>query len=453
MRDFDVSTRILTGAGACQSVMDTYCSSTNPICERGTARKERTRWGCFETNPRGAVGRKCFSRSVQPQMVLELCLAELSQLPTPSLTPALSDQDLALNLTVLVTASLIPSHPDTAFIRRSLQSLQLLSLPAATPVLLSHDRPSGRELPVRFSSYLDRLRLFLPGFAAATRLAPRVLLSPTNGHLLGNIAFALSHVPPGRSKFLLKFEHDVEVLNGDSNRLPCVRPWSAVFDVDLRAPTACPHAARSSSSTSIFHLLLPIWRKARDGFATCASTTTLTRSTALATEATSANQSTTGSCLPTSRRRVIGIRTRGPSASRTWRISRRPHYMQTSFSPPLSGEASLALGLSATCSHSSRCGTKSTAHTITGQSDLLPRSLTTTPPKRSACRAQRAPMARCLRCSGRRPRLTFVRTCASGGSRPLRNGGGATGYWTPGSAWASAESGGQSGGQPREHPT
>ena len=27
------------------------------------------------------------------------------------------------------------------------------------------------------------------------------------------------------------------------------------------------------------------------------------------------------------------------------------------------------------------------------------------------------PMARCLRCSRRRPRLTFVRTCASGGSR------------------------------------
>ena len=62
-------------------------------------------------------------------------------------------------------------------------------------------------MPPRYAQYLERLRVFLPDFAVATGLAPQILLRPTHGHIVGNIAFALMHV---LTPYILKTEHDVE---------------------------------------------------------------------------------------------------------------------------------------------------------------------------------------------------------------------------------------------------
>ena len=113
------------------------------------------------------------------------------------------------NVTVVVTASAAALNPSLAIITETLLSLRLLSLPAGTPVLISHDGPriSGVDAPFppNYLRYIGRLQHRLPEFAQCTGLNMQMLLRGTNGSLARNIQFALGFV---RTPFVLKVEHD-----------------------------------------------------------------------------------------------------------------------------------------------------------------------------------------------------------------------------------------------------
>ncbi len=100
-------------------------------------------------------------------------------------------------LTVIITASFIPSHPATTFIREAVQSLRLVNLPADTEIILAHDHS-------RHPHYTEYLR----------RLTHQVGAHPTvkivginrRGYLVGNLRNALQYV---RSKYILVMQHDL----------------------------------------------------------------------------------------------------------------------------------------------------------------------------------------------------------------------------------------------------
>ena len=175
----------------CQGVLDAFCAAAMPGCDGGLARLENSKWGCYKQGQK-----KCFMRNQQLHMTLELCNATLR-------TPPKDDH----SITVVITASYVKAHPALTYINRTLVSLRLLKLQPGTPVLLAHDPPMSGELPPRYMQYFERLRDFIPKYAAATGLTPQLLIRRSHGHIVGNIAFALSHV---HTPYLLKAEHDVE---------------------------------------------------------------------------------------------------------------------------------------------------------------------------------------------------------------------------------------------------
>ena len=132
-------------------------------------------------------------------------------------------------LTVLVTASVSPLNPSTAILRELILSLTHLQLPQGNLVLLSHDGPrlkrdahahnasapyswpllaksmAAQEFPSKYLQYLGDVQRLIPEFEACTHLTIRLLQRATNGHLAGNLAFALAYV---RTPYMLKVEHD-----------------------------------------------------------------------------------------------------------------------------------------------------------------------------------------------------------------------------------------------------
>ena len=188
---------------ACRSALDAYCANAQPDCDGGAAcwDKRRSRWGCCERTS----GKRCFNRGHQMALVLELCRAAL-----PPVLP--TGNRAAQMVTVIITAAPVASHPALTLVNRSLTSLVLLKLPIHTPILLTHDQPAlnaGQGLPSSYEQYLDRLRAFLPRYAANTGYAPRLLLQQMHGNLIGSLVLSLRAV---RTTYVLKLEHDVEFI-------------------------------------------------------------------------------------------------------------------------------------------------------------------------------------------------------------------------------------------------
>lgn len=199
----------------CQLVLDAYCATAQPACDGGKAQWDtrRRRWGCFRRNGR----ERCFYRGHQIALALELCNATLRSATMPHLHCAAHDWPANERLqqesiSVIVTAAHVASHPLVTVINRSLTSLILLRLPAATPIFLAHDWPADSPrhgLPGAYAQYLDRLRAMLPSYSLMTGYAPRLLIQQKHGNLIGSLVLALELV---QTAYVLKLEHDVEFI-------------------------------------------------------------------------------------------------------------------------------------------------------------------------------------------------------------------------------------------------
>eukprot|EP00746_Dinoflagellata_sp_MGD_P136246 gnl/MRDRNA2_/MRDRNA2_70215_c0_seq1.p1 gnl/MRDRNA2_/MRDRNA2_70215_c0~~gnl/MRDRNA2_/MRDRNA2_70215_c0_seq1.p1 ORF type:complete len:272 (+),score=42.64 gnl/MRDRNA2_/MRDRNA2_70215_c0_seq1:490-1305(+) len=98
-------------------------------------------------------------------------------------------------LSVMITASHVPSHPSAALITEVIKSLGKINLPQDTTIILAHDHSHAAE----YKAYLANLR---------ETLNERFVLNvrDRHGHLTGNIRDAFKHVS---SQYVLILQHDL----------------------------------------------------------------------------------------------------------------------------------------------------------------------------------------------------------------------------------------------------
>jgi len=108
------------------------------------------------------------------------------------------------DLTVVILAHPVKSHPSLELVLATFDSLKHLNLSSKTKIIISHDRPKNsleQERVVAFNLYLTKLTEYFSK-------KPNVLITTTKHHafLSGNIAHALQFVD---TKYLLLMQHDL----------------------------------------------------------------------------------------------------------------------------------------------------------------------------------------------------------------------------------------------------
>ena len=101
------------------------------------------------------------------------------------------------NLTVIITASFIPSHPSIKVIQGVIESLYLINLPSNTKIILAHDHNDD----INYIKYIENLNKYIKSNSNI-----KILIRTTKGHLTGNIRNVLPHVT---SKYILVIQHDL----------------------------------------------------------------------------------------------------------------------------------------------------------------------------------------------------------------------------------------------------
>jgi hypothetical protein len=112
--------------------------------------------------------------------------------------------DIDRNLTVVILAHPVKSHPSLNLILKTYNSLSKLNLPSNTKIILSHDAPKtdlSKEMISQFNNYLLELRQYF-------RYSENVIITVTPKHkfLSGNIRHALSFI---KTKYVLLMQHDL----------------------------------------------------------------------------------------------------------------------------------------------------------------------------------------------------------------------------------------------------
>jgi len=100
-------------------------------------------------------------------------------------------------LTIIITASLIPSHPKIKLIQETIESLQLINIPSDTEIILAHDYSDNNN----YSDYLKNLNEYIKSYSNI-----KIVKRENHGHLTGNIRNALQYVD---SKYILVIQHDL----------------------------------------------------------------------------------------------------------------------------------------------------------------------------------------------------------------------------------------------------
>lgn len=100
-------------------------------------------------------------------------------------------------LTIIITASLIPSHPKIKLIQETIESLQLINIPSDTEIILAHDYSDNNN----YSDYLKNLNEYIKSYSNI-----KIVKRENHGHLTGNIRNALQYVD---SKYILVLQHDL----------------------------------------------------------------------------------------------------------------------------------------------------------------------------------------------------------------------------------------------------
>jgi hypothetical protein len=100
-------------------------------------------------------------------------------------------------LTIIVTASFIPSHPSIKIIQDTIESLQLINIPSNTKIILAHDYNKD----INYIKYFEKLNEYIKSLYNI-----KIVISSKNGHLTGNVRNALQYVT---SKYILVIQHDL----------------------------------------------------------------------------------------------------------------------------------------------------------------------------------------------------------------------------------------------------
>jgi len=100
-------------------------------------------------------------------------------------------------LTIIITASFIPSHPSISLIKETIESLSYLNYPNDTKIILAHDFDNDNN----YNKYLENLNNYIKSFSNI-----EITKCKKHGHLVGNIRNALSGV---NSKYILVVQHDL----------------------------------------------------------------------------------------------------------------------------------------------------------------------------------------------------------------------------------------------------
>ena len=100
-------------------------------------------------------------------------------------------------LTIIITASFIPSHPSIELVKETINSLLLINMPNDTKIILAHDYSDNNK----YSQYLQNLNNYVKYNNNIT-----IVKCDRHRHLTGNIRNALKDV---YSKYLLVVQHDL----------------------------------------------------------------------------------------------------------------------------------------------------------------------------------------------------------------------------------------------------
>ena len=101
------------------------------------------------------------------------------------------------NLTVIITASFIRSHPTIKLIQETFESLQLINMPSNTKIILAHDYNDHND----YIKYFEKLNEYIKSLSNI-----EIVTRTTHGDLTGNIRNALQYVT---SKYILVIQHDL----------------------------------------------------------------------------------------------------------------------------------------------------------------------------------------------------------------------------------------------------
>jgi len=115
-----------------------------------------------------------------------------------------------INFEIIITASLIRSHPSISFIKQTIESLQHIGYTGdkKIKVLLAHDvNKNNRLIEGRYKKYLDNLKEYCNNYNKSNyKFELCIIIRETHGHLVGNIRNALKYIT---SKYILIIQHDL----------------------------------------------------------------------------------------------------------------------------------------------------------------------------------------------------------------------------------------------------
>ena len=105
-------------------------------------------------------------------------------------------------LTIIITASYIPSHPSSEHIENVIESLKFLEYPEDTAIVLAHDYPSDPS-EVDLENYLKYYNKLQKKYTSKGNF--KIIMLDKHGHLSGSIRNAFNYVD---SKYVLLVQHD-----------------------------------------------------------------------------------------------------------------------------------------------------------------------------------------------------------------------------------------------------
>ena len=99
------------------------------------------------------------------------------------------------DLTIIITASVIPSHPDITMIKETMKSLDLINH-KNSKIILAHDYSDKKE----YKAYLKNLENYVENMENV-----QIVVRDDWGHLTGNVRNAMKYV---KTKYILLVQHD-----------------------------------------------------------------------------------------------------------------------------------------------------------------------------------------------------------------------------------------------------
>jgi hypothetical protein len=98
---------------------------------------------------------------------------------------------------IIITASLITSHPSIEFIKCVIESLKYIHMDKDTPIIIAHDYSTDS----RFKEYITNLNKYILDYKNIN-----IVIRNSHGHLTGNVRNAFNFI---NTKYVLIIQHDL----------------------------------------------------------------------------------------------------------------------------------------------------------------------------------------------------------------------------------------------------